>query len=200
LPGVSSASPPDKFEVPFTVRIPDFKNDLAVFVNTSRETYCNAAILQWEANILAWLRGGGQGPFPDDPVFPDGVKPIGGQMKTTQQGARWEHVRGKDIYVELWRLDPPPPDGLVPGACAATDDLMDLFATGRMTFRGASNDKDRSGTRGARQGEVAKALVTAGDGSRFRYKIVAQFNSRCHVPDGAKTTCRFFNATLTEIR
>ena len=62
----AAASPPERFEEPFTPNFPDLENDLAVFVNIDRDSYCTEEVVAFEVAIVAWIAGGMMDPFPEE--------------------------------------------------------------------------------------------------------------------------------------
>lgn len=192
LPAV--AGPPVRTTDAFPFTGPDFDHDLAIFVNTSRESFCSDAQVAFEQAVADWLEGGMQGPFPDDPSPPpigDVAFPV--QFVDTPNGVI-ATTRGvvDGLHMELWTLDDPA-DRLGIGACLDTDDANELFASGTGTFRGVTTDFFGA----VFGGDVARpsfidhtqggGVVTTPDGDRYHYSWF--FHQHVPCDDGPGPRC-----------
>lgn len=188
----AAASPPDKFEAPITNTHPDLENDLAVFVNTSRDAYCTPEVIAFEEAVVAWLESGGA--FPEEPAFTDGFELISGKTKVTGQGAVVASINARGLHIELWVLDAPEDRPFV-GPCLDTDDANTMFGSGTSTLQGRDNDFDNSGTRGNSFGERGRANVS-GDSGDYAYSWKFHLNSKCYTPEDGPPSCLLDTATL----
>jgi hypothetical protein len=137
----AGASPVERTSDAFPFTGPDYENNLAIFVNSSRETFCTPQQVEFERAVRDWLDGGMQGPFPDEPSpHPQGLDSFPIQLVDTPMGVI-VNTRGpaEGLRMELWVLDDPS-DQVGVGACLDTDDADELFGTGTGSFRGFVTD------------------------------------------------------------
>lgn len=191
-----SASPPDKFEAPWTFGFPDYENGLAVFINTDRETECTDEVVAWELAIAAWLQGGMEGPPPDEPFFPPGKELVSVQGQETGQGAIVGHISESDLYIEVWTLDDPE-NRLDVGPCTDTDDQGEFLASGSTSYKSQDNDAFGTTNRGNSFGHQGKASLTDSDGNDWSYKWKFHVNNRCYAPEFGPPACLRTPGTLT---
>jgi hypothetical protein len=191
----ASASPPDRFEIPFTFVFPDLEYELAAFVNIDRESYCTDEVVNFENAVIAWLEGGMVGDFPDEPMFPEGFVGLSAMTKETGQGAVVASLSGSGLMIELWHLDAEENRPLV-GPCTDTDDEATLFADGTASVRGHDNDLFGSGTRGNAFGDFFQADVIDADGNEYSYSRRFHVNDRCYQPDDGPPACLIETSTL----
>jgi hypothetical protein len=191
----TAASPPERFEEPFTPNFPDLENDLAVFVNITRDAYCTDDVVAFEEAVIAWIEGGMVDPFPDEPEFPPGFDGIDVQLKETGKGALVAHANADDLVIELWTLDSPENRPFV-GPCTDTDDDAEFFARGTTSFKSNDNDLFGSGTRGNAFGDQGRAEVMDGAGNYYDYSWKFHLNSRCYAPEDGPPACLIEAASL----
>jgi hypothetical protein len=137
----AAAAPPEQIADPFPFTGPDFENDLAIFVNTTRAEFCTPEQIAFEQAVADWLAGGMVEPFPEEPTSPPmGRVAFPAYLVETPQGVI-ATTRGTvdGLVMELWVLDEPD-DRLGVGACLDTDDADELFASGTGAFRGVVTD------------------------------------------------------------
>lgn len=191
----AAASPPDRFEAPIVNAHPDFENNLAVFVDTSRKAYCTPEVEIFEAALIDRIEGGFVGASPEEPAFPDGIELISGKTKATDQGAAMASIKARGLHIGLWELDAPEDLGLA-GPCLDTDDANTMSASGASTLQGHDNDFDFSGTRGNSFGERGRASVMDDNGADWAYSWKLNLNSKCYTPDDGPPSCLLETATL----
>jgi hypothetical protein len=184
---------PVAVEDPFAFTGPDFDHGLAIFVNTDRASFCTPQQIAFEQAVRAWVDGGMQGPFPDDPMPPPvGFVGLPGYLLDTPMGVI-ATTRGPvhGLTMELWRIDDPA-DRLGIGACTDTDDANELFAAGTGSFSGFVTDYFGS----VFAGEVPRpsfldrtrgdGIVTTPEGADYHYS----WSFRQHIPcDGPGPRC-----------
>jgi hypothetical protein len=181
-------------QVRFTPSFPDLVNELAVFINTDRATYCTTEVVAFEEDLVDWINGGFQGPPPAEPAFPEGFDTITVQQKETGKGAIVALAKGSGLVIELWELDAEADRPFV-GPCLDTDDKLNRVARGTTTFRGNDNDLEGSGTRGNAFGDQGNANVSA-NGDRYRYSWKFHLNDRCYAPEDGPPACLIDRAKL----
>jgi hypothetical protein len=192
----TTAGASEKVEVPEYFSFPDFGNELAVFVNISRDELCTDEVVAFENAIAAWLEGGMVDPFPDEPTFSDGRELVQLSSVLTKKGALVGQVNEQDLYIEVWSQDSPEDRPLV-GPCTDTDDGGSLFATGRTSYHANDNDFFGSGTRGNSFGDRGKANLVDADGNEYNYSWRFHTNSKCYAPDDGPPACLSDVGTLT---
>lgn len=197
----AAAAPPEQTTDPVAFTAPDFANDLVIFVNTSREAYCDDIQLEFERVVSEWLEGGMQGPFPGDD-FPPAVGfvafPV--QLVDTPQGVI-AMTRGnvEGLHMELWMLDDPE-DQVGVGACLDTDDANELFAVGTSTFNGRVTDFYGAFFAGESQRPTfidhtqGAGVVTTPYGDRYDYSWF--FHQHVPCDDGPGPRCEVVNTRL----
>ena len=183
----ASAAPPERTAIPLAFTGPDLDNDLVIFLNTSREAYCDEEQVEYELAAAEWLEGGMVGPPPGEDLQPAvGFEAIPAKLVATAKGLI-ATARASDLHMELWRLDDSE-DQLGIGACLDTDDQDELVATGTSTFKGFINDLEGGELRPTSIDHTqGRAQVTGVDGTTYRY---AWFFHQ-HVPcvDGPGPRC-----------
>lgn len=180
--------------VRFTPSFPDLVNELVVFVNIDRQSYCTDEVVDFEEAILAWIDSDFAGPPPPEPAFPLGFDPIMVQEKETPKGAIVSLAKGSGLVIELWELDNEADRPFV-GPCLDTDDRHTRFARGKTRFQGQDNDLFASGTRGNAFGDRGQAnVVHNGDGYRYTWRF--RVNDRCYTPEDGPPKCLIETAKL----
>lgn len=144
----ASAAPPQQVEDPFIFLFADEENGLALFVNITRESFC-----EWEA-------GGFVGPPPVEEL-------ISAQFNETGKGAIVLSIQQADVSIELWRLDQDVPPFV--GACEDTDEQVEPWATGTARIEANDNDLDVSLTRTNSFGNRGQATVYDANGDAWHY-------------------------------
>lgn len=183
----AAAAPPETIEERFTIIFPDVERELVIFVNTTREDYCTADVVDWELAVIQWIIGGEVGPFPDDPPsgFPEGNDPIVSRVKETGQGALIAHRKGVDMNAEIW---PMIDDAPLVGPCTDTDP-SDTQLVGTADWSANDNDVDVSGTRGNSFGDRGTIKGRDASGKPFKYSWRFHVNDRCYVPEDGPPAC-----------
>lgn len=142
----AGATPPQAHEVWDGVIVPDWDNGLAVFVNLTRDDFCD------------WLAAGAPG---EPPLITSLID--------------WHHETGPDreltgvvgqgtLPIELWRLD----DGPLGGPCDSTDESTEPFAVGEAYAQW-------NVMRAAAEPDIfrARGTVVDADGTEYRYHVRA---------------------------
>ena len=191
---IPAAAADHREQVPFSIQFPDLVNELAVFVNSDRASYCTKEVVAFEEAIFDWIMGGFQGPPPAEPEFPMGFDPIMVQEKETGKGAIVALAKGSGLVIELWELDEEADRPFV-GPCLDTDDKLTRVARGKTSLRGNDNDLFGSDTRGNAFGDQGKATLS-GNGDRYRYSWKFHINSRCYAPEDGPPRCLIDRAKL----
>jgi len=175
------ADPAETFPLDDTVAtIADDVNELVVFGNTTRQTFCTAEQVAAENAFLEWVQGGEQGDPPEFPVQL-GAVPLEASAKDVGTG----NVRfafGGLVPVELWTFEEgksTAQENLV-GPCIDTDGLMDLtdtpvasgelFAAGQGSWVFKDNDAFGTGPRSNVWGDRLTADLS-GPGGSYRYSL-----------------------------
>lgn len=201
----AAAASPEQTTVPLAFTGPDFTHDLVIFVNTSREAYCDDVQLEFERVVAEWLDGGMEGPFPGDDFPPAvGFVALPVQLVDTAQGVI-ATTRGnvEGLHMELWVLDDPE-DQVGVGACLDTDDADQLFATGTSTFNGYVTDLYGAVFEGEAQRPRfvdhthGGGVVTAPDGDRYDYSWFYHQHAPCE--DGPGPRCEVAKHQLRRLR
>jgi hypothetical protein len=154
VPAVANA--PQRLEEPIFLLFPDTKYELAVFVNITRDDYCD-----WEA-----------GGFVGDPPVGELVE---SQVVETRKGALVGSFRA-DVSIELWQLDDDVPP--LVGPCEDTDGQAGQWATGTARVEANDNDLDATLTRTNSFGDRGQANVTdaAGDAWHYSWRFQARIS------------------------
>ena len=189
----ASAAPPGQNDVPFFFLAPDTNLGLVVFINMDRATYCTPEIVAWEEAFIDWLEGGEVGDPPEFPGAPDGFDPVRIQETETGQGALVQLLRGSNLTIELWEMDP---DAPLIGPCTDTDDTLNRIATGTATLMNNDNDLFGSGTRGNAFGNQGLAFLEGEDGTLYKYSFRFHVNSACHTTADGEPACVIDSSTL----
>lgn len=174
----ASAGPPVPYEEHPIGIFPVFGEDLSgvFFVNTTREDFCTPGMLQFEADVIAWIEGGEVGEPPEYPGDPEPHAPLTGQRIETRSGAAVVRVSADDLHVEVWAFD----DGIVDeetlgvGPCLDTDEADTLLASGTASWLVMDNDRYGSGTRGNPWRDHVEATVT-GEGGTWTWTVDFRF-------------------------
>lgn len=143
----AAANAPERLEEPIFLLFPDTKYGLAVFVNITRDDYCD-----WEA-------GGFVGPPPVGEL-------VETQVVETGKGALVGSFR-TNVSIELWQLDDDVPP--LVGPCEDTDGQAAPWATGAARVEGNDNDLDATLTRTDSFGDRGQADVTDAAGAAWHY-------------------------------
>ncbi len=191
----AGAAPPEKLELPLTFGWPDLGNEVAVFINYDRDTYCDEVGFEYENALLAWLEGGMSEPPPPPPEYP-GDELVSVLLKETGQGALVGQINEKSLGIEIWTLDSPENRPLV-GPCTDTDDDGAFLASGTTSYHANGNDLFGSETRGNAFGDRGTASLTDADGNPYTYSWRFHVNSRCYTPEDGPPACLVDVGTLT---
>lgn len=180
----TAAGPPQVFEDPFAFTGPDFDHGFAVFINTSRESFCTEEQVERELAFVEWIEGGMVDPFPEWAL----ERPAGFQtwtpMVIDSPHGVIAHLRESDQYTELWRMDAPE-DSYGIGACLDTDDRDELFATGTATIKATATDLFEDGLRPAAIDHFRGSADLVGvDGHDYRYSFSWRLILPCQEPPG----------------
>jgi hypothetical protein len=148
----AAAIPPHAEEtVPLLEVFPDLDNRLAVYLNTTRETFC------------AWEAAG----FVGEPPL---LKELSPAWEWTTGTGEVSGVLRDELHLELWPLDA---DAALVSSCEDTSEATGPFATGRAdvraTGRGLYDTDDGHGANAENLG--FQAVLTGSDGSRYRYHV-----------------------------
>ena len=148
LTAQTSAAPPEQVELDdFAPLFADVEDGLGLFVNISRDDYCE------------WVDGGFVGPPPVDQT-------ISVQLKETGKGAVVASFEG-DLSIELWRFDPDVPPLVDP--CVDTDAQSGPWATGTAHVQANDNDFDGSHTRTNSFGVRGQGTVEDASGGTWHF-------------------------------
>lgn len=166
-----AGGPPVTFNDPFAFTAPDYVHGLAIFVNTSRDSFCVPEQVAREQAIVDWILGGMVDPFPEGVMErPEGFTTWTPQLIDSPKGAI-AHLRESGQYLELWTLDQPE-DSFGVGACLDTDDSGELFATGTASVKATATDLFETGARPhALDHFSGKGEVVATDGTAYSYSF-----------------------------
>jgi hypothetical protein len=195
---VSAGGPPVVFPDPFAFTGPDYENGLAVFVNTSRESFCTPEQVDREQMVVDWLLGGMVDPFPEEALErPEGFQTWTPKLVDSPKGAI-AHLRESDQHLELWRLDAPE-DSFGVGACLDTDDTDEMLGTGTASVKATATDLFESGARPHAVDHFSgKGSIVATDGARYTYSFFYHQLIPCD-PDKAPR-CEVARTVLTRLR
>ena len=161
--------------------IADGENEVAAFVNTTRQTYCTGDEIAAENAFLEWLDGGEVGDPPEFPQLPAATSVVARDKAVGTGNARFSF--SGTVPVELWTFESGKSardDSLV-APCIDTDGVLDLTATvvggaallaaGQGTWSFKDNDAEGAGPRS----NVWTDRLTAdlsGPGGDYRYALV----------------------------
>ena len=104
------AARPDRVYQPLAITLADADLHLALFINTTRASFCTSAQVQWEKDVIAGVAG-------DPPAQPEGFRPILTQTTQTHHGTDYSE-QGKGLVGEVWQMVKNPP-GI--GPCTDSD-------------------------------------------------------------------------------
>ena len=193
----ASAAPPERTAIPLAFTGPDFDNDLVIFLNTTRDDYCDEEQVEYELAVAEWLEGGMVGTPPGEDLEPAvGIEAIPAKIVATPKGLI-ATARASDLYIELWRLDDPG-DQLGVDACLDTDDANERVATGTSTFKGFVNDLGGEGLRPTSIDHTQGRAQVSGAGGTYRYTWF--FHQHLPCVDGPGPRCEVARFDLRPLR
>lgn len=192
----AAAGPPEELEDPFAFTGPDFTNGFAVFINTTRESFCTAEQVAREQAIIDWLEGGMVDPFPESALDrPAGLETWTPKVIDTPKGTIG-HLSEVDQVIELWWLDDES-DAYGVGACLDTDDRNERFATGTADISAKATDFYGQGVRAVSLDRVdGTADLIGEDGGNYDYAFLWHQLLPCTLDPGPR--CELARFTLTE--
>jgi hypothetical protein len=165
----ATANPPERLQEPIFLLFPDTEYGFAVFVNITREEYCD-----WEA-------GGFVGAPPVEQL-------IESKVVETKQGAVVASFQA-DVSIELWRLDADVPP--LVGPCEDTDGQSAAWATGTAHIAANDNDIAVGLTRTESFGDKAQATLVDAAGGEWHYSWT--FHARISKDDVFSVTVENYN-------
>jgi hypothetical protein len=176
----AAAMPQEQWELTdvFIIQV-DADNNLAAFINQTRQTYCTADVVAFERALLDWINGGFVGAPPPYPGK-DGLETLTATAQQVGQGP----VRlsfDAEVPVELWTFEEgksPALENLV-APCIDTDGVDDLtgdplepgafVAGGSGSWSAHDNDAFGTGTRTNVWSDRIHADLS-GPGGDYRYQ------------------------------
>jgi len=172
---------------------PDDQNELVVFANSTRASYCTPAMVQFELAVIAWDQGGQVGPFPEPPVY---VAPAPMTVTAKDVGQNTRFSFQGTVPIELWTFEGGKGrDNIGVGACTDTDGVLDGSATpvapssmfaagsGKWTFK--DNDEFGDGPRSNVWGDTIRANVSGPTGE-YAYTIVFRNHTQACTDNGTE--------------